>query len=332
MNTNLKHTAANIASALLAGAATIVMASPSAFAQDAYPSKPIRMIVPYAAGGPTDIVGRISGQKLTERIGQQLVVENRGGANGIIGMELGAKAPPDGYTVILGGAGVLGSNPAFYAKLPYDAQKDFAPIILLTAAPLMLTVHPSLGVKTVADLIKVARSRPGQLTYGSGGTGGVSHLAGELLDYMTGTKTVHVAYKGAGPAMIDLLGGQILFTYQSTVSAMPHVKASKLVSVAVTSAGRAKAFPDLPAIGETVQGYEVRAWYGLVAPARTPRAIITKLNQELNQVIQIPEVSQRFAADGGEAVGGPPEVFEKVIAQDIATWTRLAKQTGLKLQ
>lgn len=308
------------------------IAAGTASAQDAYPSKPIRLIIPYAAGGPTDIVGRVSAQKLSERLGQQLVVDNRGGANGIIGMELGAKAPADGYTLILGGAGVLGSNPAFYAKLPYDAQKDFTPVILLTAAPLMLTVHPSLGVKTVADLIKAARSRPGRLTYGSGGMGGVSHLAGELLDFMTGVKTVHVAYKGAGPAMTDLLGGQILFTYQSTVSAMPHVKSGKLVGVAVTSAKRSKLLPDLPAIGETIPGYEVRAWYGLVAPAKTPRPIIMKLNQELNQVIQNPEVVKRFSASGGEAVGGAPEVFGKVIAQDIATWTKLAKATGLKLQ
>ncbi len=312
--------------------AVLYIATGAASAQDAYPTKPIRLIIPYAAGGPTDIVGRVSAQKLSERIGQQLVVDNRGGANGIIGMELGAKAAGDGYTLVLGGAGVLGSNPAFYAKLPYDAQKDFAPVILLTAAPLMLTVHPSLGVKTVADLIKVARSRPGQLTYGSGGMGGVSHLAGELLDFMTGVKTVHVAYKGAGPVMIDLLGGQILATYQSTVSAMPHVKSGKLVGVAVTSAKRSQLLPDLPAIGETIPGYEVRAWYGLVAPSKTPRLIIMKLNQELNQVIQNPEVVQRFAADGGEAVGGAPEVFEKVIAQDIATWTKLAKATGLKLE
>jgi len=327
-------TAGNTRLAVLGSAlgTALCIAAGAAGAQDAYPSKPIRLIIPYAAGGPTDIVGRVSAQKLSERLGQQLVVDNRGGANGIIGMELGAKAPADGYTLVLGGAGVLGSNPAFYAKLPYDAQKDFAPVILLAAAPLMLTVHPSLGVKTVADLIRVARSRPGQLTYGSGGMGGVSHLAGELLDFMTGVKTVHVAYKGAGPAMTDLLGGQILFTYQSTVSAMPHVKSGKLVGVAVTTPKRAKLLPDLPAISETIPGYEVSAWYGLVAPAKTPRPIITRLNQELNQIIQLPEVEQRFAAGGGEAAGGGPEVFEKLIAQEIVTWTKLAKATGLKLE
>ena len=308
------------------------MACALAHAQDAYPGKPIKLIVPYAAGGPTDIVARTVGMKLTERIGQQLVIDNRGGANGIIGMELAAKAPADGYNLVMGGAGVLGSNPAFYSKLPYDAVKDFAPISLLTQAPLLLVVNPSLGVKTFPEFIKLAKARPGELSFGSGGTGGVAHLAGELLNYMGGVKTVHVPYKGAAPAMSDLLGGQIAFTFTSTVAAIPNVKSGKLIGLGVTWAKRAPALPDVPSIADTYPGYEVRVWYGFLAPSKTPRAMVDKLNRELDIVVRHPEVVQRFIADGGEAVGGSPEVFSKVIAQEIAIWTKLARDTGLKLE
>ncbi len=314
-------------------ALALLTASQAVLAQTAnYPSKPIKLIVPYAAGGPTDIVARVVGQKLTERINQQLVIENRGGANGIIGMEVAAKAPADGYNLVLGGAGVLGSNPAFYAKLPYDAQKDYAPISLITAAPLLLVVNSSLGVKSVPELVKLARSKPGELSYGSGGLGGVAHLAGELLSYMGGVKTTHIAYKGAAPAFQDLVGGQLAFTFTSTVSAIPHLKSGKIAGIGVTWSKRTPALPDVPSISDFYPGYEVRVWYGFLAPAKTPRPIIDKLNAELEQVIRQPEVSQRFAADGGEAVGGPPEAFAKVIAQEIAIWTRLAKDTGLKLE
>jgi tripartite-type tricarboxylate transporter receptor subunit TctC len=315
-----------------AAVAALFAACGAASAQDAYPSKPIKLIVPYAAGGPTDIVARTVGMKLTERIGQQLVIDNRGGANGIIGMELAAKAPADGYNLVMGGAGVLGSNPAFYSKLPYDAVKDFAPISLLTQAPLLLVVNPSLGVKTFPEFIKLAKSKPGELSFGSGGTGGVAHLAGELLNYVAGVKTVHVPYKGAAPAMSDLLGGQIGFTFTSTVASMPNVKSGKLIGLGVTWSKRAQALPDIPSISETYPGYEVRVWYGFLAPAKTPRPIIDKLNKELDVVVQNPEVTKRFIADGGEAVGGSPEVFAKVIAQEIAIWTKLSKDTGLKLE
>ena len=322
---------ASVIGAILAGLSVAAMAQ-SERSADTYPSKPIRLIVPYAASGPTDLVARVLGQKLNERFGQQVVVDNRGGANGIIGMELAAKAPSDGYTLLLGGAGVLASNPAFYSKLPYDAQKDFAPISLMTAAPLLLVVTPTLGVKTVPELVKLARSQPDKLSFGSGGIGGVAHLAGELLNYMTGVKTVHIAYKGAGPALTDLLGERIAFTVTSTVSSMPFVKTGKLIGLGVTSAKRATSLPDIPAIGESIPGYEVRAWYGLLAPAKVPRPIIDKLNREISVIIQAPEVVQRFAADGGEAVGGPPEDFAKVISQEIAMWTKLAKDTNLKFE
>ena len=310
----------------------LALASATASAQSDYPNKPIKLIVPYAAGGPTDIVARTVGMKLTERIGQQLVIDNRGGANGIIGMELAAKAPADGYNLLLGGAGVLGTNPAFYAKLPYDAVKDYAPISLLTNSPLLLTINPSLGVKTFAEFIKLAKARPGELTFGSGGTGSVPHLSGELLGYMAGAKFLHTPYKGAAPAMNDLLGAQINFLFISTVASMPNIKAGKLVGLAVTWSKRAQVLPDLPAISETYPGYEARVWYGMLSPAKTPRPIIDRLNRELDQVIRNPEVVQRFAIDGSEPVGGPPEVFVKTIAQEIAIWTRLARETGLKIE
>lgn len=300
-------------------------------AVESYPSKPIRFIVPYAPGGPTDILARVLGRKLSERWGQQLIIDNRGGANGAIAAELAAKSVPDGYTLFLGNAGVLTTNPALYTKLPYDAEKDFAPVTLIAAAPLLLVVHPSLGIKTVPELVNLAHSRPGRLTFGSGGAGGVAHLAGELLNFMTGIKTVHVPYKGAAPAMTDLLGGQVDFTFTSTVAAIPNVKAGKLIGVAVTTRRRSLSLPNVPAIAESIPGYEVRPWYGVLVPAGTPRQIVDKLNQELAAVVRNQELVQRLAADGGEVVGESPEEFARTITREIAMWAKLAREAHLKL-
>lgn len=308
------------------------LAPGSASSQESYPSRPIRLIVPYVAGGPTDIVARAVGMKLTERLGQQLLIDNRGGANGIIGMEQAAKAPADGYNLLLGGAGVLGTNPAFYPRLPYDAVRDFAPVSLLNNAPLLLVVNPALGVKSLPDFIRLAKARPGELSYGSGGTGSVPHLAGELLAYMAGVKFLHTPYKGAAPALNDLLGGQISFLFLSTVAAMPNVKAGKLTGLGVSWSKRAQILPDMPSIAESYPGYEARVWYGILAPARTTRPVVDRLNQELDQIVRSPDIVKRFAADGSEPVGGPPEVFAKVIAQEIAIWTQMARDTGLKLE
>ncbi len=312
----------------------LILLPSCAWAQDrfeAFPAKSVRLIVPYAAGGPNDIVARVLGQKLSERWKQQVIIDNRGGANGVIGAELAAKAPADGYTLFLGNAGVMASNPALYSKLPYHAEKDFAAVSLMVQAPLLLVTHPSFAIKTVADLVNQAKSRPGQLTFGSGGTGGVAHIAGELLNYLTGIKTVHIAYKGAAPAMTDLLGGQVAFTFTGPLAALPNIKAGKLTGVAVTTKKRAVALPDIPTVAETVPNYEVRAWYGIVVPARTPTPIIDKINRDIASAIQMPDVVQRFTSDGGEIASGTPASFAKLIREEIAMWTQVARQAHLSL-
>jgi len=313
----------------------ILMLLPAcALAQDksgTFPAKPVRLIVPYAAGGPNDIVARVLGQKLSEGWKQQVIIDNRGGANGVIGAELAAKAPADGYTLFLGNAGVMASNPALYAKLPYHAEKDFAAVSLMVQAPLLLVTHPSFNIKTVADLVSLAKSRPGQLSFGSGGTGGVAHLAGELLNYLTGIKTVHIAYKGAAPAMTDLLGGQVAFTFTGPLAALSHIKVGRLTGVAVTTRKRAAALPDMPAVAETIPNYEVRAWYGIVAPVRTPQSIIDRINRDIAVALRAPDVVLRFTHDGGELVGGTPASFAKLIREEIAMWTSVARQAHLAL-
>lgn len=322
--------------ALLALSAALLRPDPgyaqaTAGGADSYPTKPVRLIVPYAPGGPADILSRIVAKGLTERWKQQVVVDNRAGANGLIAAELAARAAPDGHTLFLGNSGVMTSNPALYARLPYDPVKDFAPVSLIAAAPLLLVAHPSLQVSTVAQLVSVARSRPGQLTFASGGAGGVAHLAGELLNSMTGIKTVHVAYKGAAPALADLLSGQVSFNYTSTVTALPHVRSGRIVGVAVTTAKRAPALPDIPAISESVPGYEVTAWYGILLPAAPQPALVERINKDLSAVLRDKTIEERVIADGGVIAAGPPESFRQLILTDIAKWKQLAKSAQLKL-
>ncbi len=319
---------------LLKIAVSVLMIPAAALAQDRaepFPAKSVRLIVPYAAGGPNDIVARVLGQKLSERWKQPVIIDNRGGANGVIGAELAAKAPADGYTLFLGNAGVMASNPALYSKLPYHAEKDFAAVSLMVQAPLLLVTHPAFNIKTVPELVTHAKARPGQLSFGSGGAGGVAHLAGELLNYLTGIKTVHIAYKGAAPAMTDLLGGQVAFTFTGPLAALPNIKAGKLTGVAVTTKKRVAALPDIPAVAETVPNYEVRAWYGIVVPARTPKSIIDKVNRDIAVAMQLPDVVQRFTSDGSEIIGGTPASFAKLISEEIALWTQVAKQAQLRL-
>lgn len=300
-------------------------------ATEAYPAKPVRLIVPYAPGGPTDTLSRIVAKALAERWKQQVVVDNRAGANGIIGATYAARAAPDGYTLFLGNSGVLTSNPALYSKLPYDPLKDFAPVSNLAAAPLMLVAHPSLHISTIPQLVKLAKSHPGELTFASGGAGGVAHLAGELLNSMSGIKTVHIAYKGAAPALTALLGGQVSFNYTSIVTALPHVKAGRIVGVAVTTEKRSPALPNIPAIGESIPGYEVTAWYGIVLPAGAQPALIQRINTDLVAVLHDKAIEERVVTDGGAIAAGSPESFRKLIRSDIAKWMRLAKSAQLKL-
>ncbi len=298
---------------------------------DSYPSKPIRFIVPYAPGGPTDILARVVGQKLSERWGQQVLVDNRAGANGIIGAEFASKAPPDGHTLFLGNTSILTINPALYAKLPYEPERDFAPVNLTVAAPLILVVHPSVGVKTISDLIKLARARPGQLTFASAGSAGVAHLSGELLKHMTGIDMLHVPYKGAGPAVTDAISGQVSMTFTSTVSVMPHVTAGRLRGVAVTTPKRSRSLPDIPAVAETVPGYDVSPWYGVLVPAGTPRPVVNKLHAEIGRIVAAQDVAQRLTSTGGDIVSASPEDFARTIKLERNKWSKLVKAAGIKL-
>lgn len=315
----------------------MALAAPVAMSQerpaaDNYPVKPIRFIVPYAPGGPTDILARIIGQKLTESWGQQVLVENRGGANGLIAAELAIRAPADGHTLFLGNTSILTINPALYARLPYDAEKDFAPVNLTVAAPLVLVVHPSTAVRSVSELVKLAKARPGQLTFASSGSAGVSHLAGELLESLTGIDMTHVPYKGTAPAVVDLLSGQVSLTFSSAVSVMPHVKAGRLRGLGVTTPKRAPSLPDMPSIAEAVPGYDVSPWYGVLVPAGTPRAVVMKLHEAIVRIVADKEVEKRLTADGGSIVSAGPAAFADTIRREKVKWAKVVKAANIRLE
>jgi len=292
-----------------------------------YPIKPIRIIVGYPAGGPTDMIARTVAQKLSPALGQQVIVDNRPGASGMIGAELAVKAPPDGYTLLTVPI-TYAVTPSVFPKMPYDAEKDLAPVALVAAAPFILVVHPTLPVKTVKDLIALAKSRPGQINYASASAGGMPHLAGELFNIMAGVKLTHIPYKGAAPATIDLLAGQVSLMFNNMLSAMPHVKSGKLRAVAVTSAKRSSAVPELPTVAETIPGFEASGWYGAFAPAATPREIIAKLNGEINRLMRQPDVAQRLAGDGVEAVTMTPAEFGTYLHSEIVKWGKVVKISG----
>ena len=292
-----------------------------------YPTKPIRIIVGYPAGGPTDMIARTVAQKLSPALGQQVIVDNRPGASGIIGAELAVKAPPDGYTLLTVPI-TYAVTPSVFPKMPYDAEKDLAPVALVAAAPFILVVHPTLPVKTVKDLIALAKSRPGQINYASASAGGMPHLAGELFNIMAGVKLTHIPYKGAAPATIDLLAGQVSLMFNNMLSAMPHVKSGKLRAVAVTSAKRSSAVPELPTVAETIPGFEASGWYGAFAPAATPREIIAKLNGEINRLMRQPDVAQRLAGDGVGAVTMTPAEFGTYLHSEIVKWGKVVKISG----
>lgn len=301
-------------------------------AADTYPSKPIRFIVPYAPGGPTDILARLLGQKLTERWGQPVVADNRAGANGAIGAELLSKSPADGSVLFLGNTSILTINPAVYRRLPYDAERHFQPVNLTVAAPLILVLHPSTGVKTVRDVVALAKAPGAGLTFASSGTGGVSHMSGELMKMLAKIDLVHVPYKGAGPAALNVIAGECAMTFTSTVSVMPHVKAGRLRGVAVTTPKRDALLPDIPAIAETIPGYDVSPWYGVLVPAGTPRPIVNKLHAEIARIVLAPDITQRMAADGGTVVNHGPEEFARIILAERAKWARVVMQSGIKAE
>jgi len=302
----------------------------AAHAQPAYPQKPIRMVVPFPPGGGTDILARLFGQKMSETLGQQIIIDNRGGAGGTLGTDIAAKAAPDGYTLIL----VSGShaiNPGLYQKLPYDSVSDFAPITQIATSPGILVVNPSLPVKSVKDLLALARAKPGQINYASAGSGTPPHLAGELFKVMAKIDMVHVPYKGNAPAFTDVIGGQVSLIFPTMPSAMPFIKSGKLRPIAVTSAKRSPAAPDIPTIAESgLPGYEATSWYGILAPARTPPQIVARLHEVLVSVIGAPDMQDKLAAQGLDPVGNTPQQFAAVIKSEIAKWAKVVKASGAK--
>lgn len=321
-----------IVAVVLAGASAVAGAqSPAAGAAAGYPSKPIRLVLPYTPGGGTDLIARSLAQKLTENLGQQVIVENRAGAGGNIGMESVAKSAPDGHTLVLALTAQFAVNPGLYPKLPYDPVKDFAPVALLARNPYVLVVHPSLPAKSVQELIVLAKARPGQLTFSSSGNGGGAHLAGEMLKSMAHIDMVHVPYKGAAPAVTDVIAGQVQLTFTVWTTAGPHVKTGRLRALGVTTEKRAPATPDLPAIAETLPGYDTSVWYGVAAPAGTPVEIVSKLNAEILRVLAAPEFRQRIGVEAVEPNYRSPGQFGDYIKSEIAKWSKVIKDSGIKI-
>jgi tripartite-type tricarboxylate transporter receptor subunit TctC len=318
-------------------AAVLLVAATSAFAQKAaieagYPSKAIRMIVPFAPGGGTDIIARLVSQDLGQAWGQSVVVDNRGGSGGIVGAELAARSSPDGYTMMLCSLG-FSYAPALYRKLPYDTEKDFSPISLVATQPFIYVVVPSLGVSSMKDLIALAKSKPGELRYGSGGSGGSSHLGTELLRVMTGIDVTHVPYKGTGPALTAMLSGEIHFQLIGISSVVPHMKSGRMRALAVSGAKRSSAAPEVPTVAESgVPGYAFDVWYGMLFPAGTPRAIVGKANAELNRVLKSPALAQRFAAVGLEPSGTTPEEFARIIRSETAKWRKVVESAKIRVE
>jgi tripartite-type tricarboxylate transporter receptor subunit TctC len=299
----------------------------------AFPQKPIQFVVPYAAGGAGDIFARTVAQKLSTAFAHQVVIVNRPGANGIIGMEQVAKAPPDGYTIVMGNSAPMVLNPSLYPKLPYDAIKDFAPVTLGTIYPYILIVHPSLPARSIAELVKLAKSRPGQLQYGSSGNGGANHLAGEMFKRAAQIDIVHVPFKGSAPALADTLAGQISMMFDTIVTTVPQLKAGKVRALAVTGEKRAPQTPDVPTIAESgYTGYKVTSWQSILAPAGTSRPIVDRLYQESAKALKLPDVVERLATQGGnEIVASTPDEFAKVIRDEIVAYGRIIKAANIHL-
>ena len=312
-------------------AAALAAFSVAALAQDAanYPARPIRMIVPFAPGGGLDITTRLIGQKLTEKWGQNIVVDTRPGAATIVGTEIASKAAPDGYTLLMITT-TFAINPGLRSKLPYDPFKDFTPITQLNSQPNVIVVAPSFAGKSVKDLIALAKSKPGEMTFASPGAGSAPHLAAEMLQRQAGVNMIHVPYKGIPPAVTDVLGGRVAMLFTTTISAAPHIKAGKLRAVAITSAKRQPSMPDVPTVGETLPGYRAEAFQGMVAPAGVPQAIVNKLAAEVVRIVRLPDVAERFQLDGAEAVGSTPKEFAAFLKAEMQKWSKVIRDAGIK--
>ena len=306
----------------------------SAIAQaQGYPTHAIRLIVPFPPGGATDIIARAVAQRWTETLGQSVVVENRPGAGGNIGSDIVAKATPDGYTLLMGTVGTHAINASLYTNMPYDHIKDFAPVILVAGVPNVMEVNPSVPAKTVQEFIAYAKANPGKLNFASSGSGTSIHLSGELFKVMTGVQMTHVPYKGSAPALTDLMGGQVQVMFDNLPPSLPHIKAGKLRPLAVTSATRAPALPDVPTVAESgVPGFEASSWFGVLAPAGTPRPIIDRLNGEVAKWLATPEAKERMLSLGANAIGGSPEDFAAHIRAETAKWAKVVKESGAKAE
>ena len=311
----------------------LLCAASGARAADAatdYPNRPIRFIAPFVAGGPSDLMARLLGQKLAEAWGQSVVVDNRGSAAGIVGFEIGAKAPPDGYSLLLATSGGLTINPAVYLKLPYDPVNDYQPITQVTAGAYLLVIHPSVPAKSVAEFIAHAKTKPGQLNYATTGTNNL--IAAELLNHMAGIKTVAISYKGTGQAVNALLGGEVQMFVISPLVGLPHVNSGKLRALGVTGLKRSRGMPDIPAIAETLPGFEQIVWHGIMVPAKTPKPIAAKLTKEFIRIIKLPDIQERFSSQGLDPVGASPAEVSALIKSELVLYAKMAKQIGLKPQ
>ncbi len=315
---------------LIAGASLALLSATEAAAQ-AFPLKPIRIVVPFTPGGPNDILARMIGQRYTAAWGQQTIVDNRPGGGTVIGTDIVAKAPPDGHTLLMVSTSHA-ANPSLMPKLPFDTLRDFVSVGQAVSSPNLLVVHPSIPVRTTADLLKLAKARPGQITFASGGSGAATHLAGELLKIMGGVDMTHIPYKGAGPATIDLISGQVTWMFGTILPTIPHVRAGKLRALAVSGKKRAEVLPDVPTVAEHVPGFEASSWYGVFATAGTPPDVIAKLNQEMARALNPPEVRQRLASEGTEVVAGNPEDFMTLFRAEVAKWARVIRQSGIRLE
>ena len=311
--------------------ACTLLAAPVAIPVSAagFPDRSIRLIVPFSPNGPIDLLARMVGQKLTESWGQQVVVDNRPGAGTIIGTELAVRAPADGYTLLMVSSSTT-VNPMLNKTLPYDTLKDLVPLVQLASSPNVLVVNPAVPVKSVAELIALAKAKPGAITYASGGTGAATHLAGELLASMGGVTMTHVPYKGAAPATIDLLGARVSCMFGTILPTLPHIKSVKLRAIGISSLKRSSALPDVPAIAETLPGFEATSFYGIAVPAGTPKAVIAKLNAEIVRIVTAPDMREKLHEQGAEAVGDTPAAFAAYFRKQMVKWAKVIKDAGIE--
>jgi tripartite-type tricarboxylate transporter receptor subunit TctC len=304
-------------------------AASAALAESVYPTKPVRILTPYPPGGPTEILSRLLGAKLQERLGQPFVIESRAGAAGNVGTDYIAKSPGDGYNLLMGASGPLAINVTLYKSLPYDPTRDLAAVVLVASVPLVLVVSAAVPAKNLAELMGLLKAKPDAYSYASAGNGSPQHLSAELFKFMTGAKMVHVPYKGAGPAINDLIGAQVQIDFESMIAILPQIKSGRVRALAVTSKARSPLLPDVPTLNEAgVPGYESIAWYGILAPASTPRDIVLKLNHEIGAVLDLPDIRARMAELGTPPVHGSPEDFAAFIREEIVKWGKVVKASG----